>query len=50
MVTEIITTLVSPIIQQNLILQQSLIQTENRSRKRIDEDSIDDDMSEYSEI
>ena len=50
MVTEIVTTLVSPILQQNLILQQSLIQTENRSRKRIDEVSIDDDMSEYSEI
>ena len=50
MVTEIVTTLVSPILQQNLILQQSLIQTENRSRKRIDEVSIDDDMSECSEI
>ena len=48
MVLEIVSILVSPIIQQQLILQQSLIKSETSPRKRMGRDSIYDNISEES--
>ena len=55
MVTEIVTTLVSSILQQQSRLHQSILKSETMSRKRMGKDYSDDNMSresnekEYSE-